>query len=156
MAFSGLDIAIAIKERRSPLPLPPWVEHMRVHEENPIQTVELGRITTLWTPGKQFTVPDGYVQGGLLTAIADGNQGLAITTTLDAWEAWVTLDLHTRFMRPIKAGSRVGIESRVLSKTKTSAVAESRFTLEGDRLAAIVTGGWRKTDTRGVVPVIEG
>lgn len=150
MAFSGLDLALAIKERRSPLPLPPWIEHMRVHEENLIQTVERGRITTLWTPGKQFTVPDGYVQGGLIGALADGNQGLAIITTMEMIEAWITLDLHTRFVRPIKAGQQVGIESRVLSKTKTSAIAESRFTFEGDKLAAIVTGGWRKSETRQV------
>ena len=151
MAFSGLEFANAIKERRFPAPLPPWVEHMRVHEENLVETVEVGRIVSVWTPGKHFTVPDGYVQGGLVCALADGGQALAITTTLDAFEPWVTVDLHTRFVRPIKAGERVEIESRVLSRTKTTAIVESTFTIAGGKLAVRVTGGWRKSETRGVV-----
>ncbi len=150
MTISGLDFANAIKERRFPSAPAPWAEHMRVLEENLVEVVESGRIVTAWTPGKQFTVSDGYVQGGLICALADGGQALAITTTLDALEPWVTMDLHTRFVRPIKAGERVEIESRVLSKTRTTAIVESTFMLPGDKLAARVTGGWRKSETRGV------
>jgi acyl-coenzyme A thioesterase PaaI-like protein len=148
MAFSGLDLANAIKAGNSPFPPPPWVEHMRVIDENPIQVVEPGRIVTHWTPGKHFTVADGYVQGGLLSAMADGGQFLALVSTLETFEPWVTMDLHTRFVRPIKAGERIEIENRVLNRTKTSAVVESTFTLDGGKLAAKITGGWRKSDTR--------
>jgi len=151
MAFSGLDLANAIKARKNPLPLPPWVEHMRVHEENLVHTVEPGRIGSTWMPGKQFSLPDGYVQGGLLTALADGGQWLTIATTLDALEAWVTLDLHIRFVRPIKAGEQVEIESRVLNRSKTSAILETTFTRADGKLAAKVTGGWSKSETRNVV-----
>ncbi|MBY0563277.1 MAG: PaaI family thioesterase [Hyphomonadaceae bacterium] len=156
MSFSGLDLALAIKERRFLAPLPPWVEHMRVHEENLVEQVEVGRIVSRWTPGRQFTVPDGYVQGGLICAVADGGQGLAVTTTLETFEAWVTLDLHIRFVRPIKAGQTVTLDSRVLSKTKNTAIAETTVMLEGDRLAAVVTGGWRKSETRAVLPRDDG
>lgn len=152
MTLSGLDFALAIKARRFLAPLPPWVEHMRVHEENLVEVVEVGRIVSRWTPGKQFTVPDGYVQGGLICALADGGQGLAITTTLETFEPWVTLDLHIRFVRPIKAGQTVTLDSRVLSKTKMTAISETTVALvEGEKLAAIVTGGWRKSETRAVL-----
>lgn len=150
MAFSGLDLANAIKARRFPGPLAPWVEHMHVHEENLMQIVEAGRIVTHWTPGKHFTVQDGYVQGGLIAALADGGQWLCIATTLEAVEPWVTLDLHTRFVRPIKGGERVEIEHRVLNRTKTSAIVDTTFTLANGKLAAKATGGWRKSETRAV------
>lgn len=150
MAFSGLDLAHAIKARKNPFPLPPWVEHMRVHEENLVHTVEAGRIGSTWTPGKQFSLPDGYVQGGLLTALADGGQWLAIATTLEALEPWVTLDLHIRFVRPIKAGESVEIESRVMNRSRTSAFVETTFTRADGKLAAKVTGGWTKSETRTV------
>jgi acyl-coenzyme A thioesterase PaaI-like protein len=148
MAFSGLDLANAIKAGKSPFAPAPWIEHMRVIEENPIQIVEPGRIVTHWTPGQQFTVADGYVQGGLLSAMADGGQFMTIVTTLETVEAWVTTDLHTRFVRPIKAGERVEIESRLLSKTKTAAIVETTFTLLDGKLAAKITGGWRRSETR--------
>jgi len=148
MTFSGLDLANAIKAGRSPSPPPPWVEHMRVHIENPIQSVEVGRIVTAWTPGPQFSLGDGYVQGGLLAAMADGGQWLAIATTQDAIEPWVTLDLHTRFVRRIKAGESVEIEHRVVNRSKTSAIVETTFTLADGKLAAKVTGGWRKPEMR--------
>ncbi len=151
MSLSGLEFARAIAERRFVLPLPPWVEHMRVHEENLVHTFEVGRIVSTWTPGKHFTVTDGYVQGGLLAALADGGQFTAIMTTLDALEPWVTLDLHVRFARPIKAGQSVAIESRVLNRTETSAMAQTTFTLPEEKLAAVVTGGWRKSEARNMV-----
>ncbi|MGE0594810.1 MAG: PaaI family thioesterase [Hyphomonadaceae bacterium] len=147
--MTGFELAMAIKERRLGAP-PPWVEHMRVLEENPIQVLEVGRVVTAWRPGPQFTVRDGYVQGGLLAALADGGQYLALLSTLETPESWVTIDLHTRFVRPIKQHEAVTIESRVLSRTATSAIVETTFTLAGERLAAKVTGGWRASPTRPV------
>jgi hypothetical protein len=59
MALTGLQIAEAIKNGNFVAPLPPWVTHMRVHEENPIEIVEVGRVVSRWTPGPQFTLSDG-------------------------------------------------------------------------------------------------
>jgi uncharacterized protein (TIGR00369 family) len=150
MNLSGLEFVQAIAERRFPAPLPPWVEHMRVHEENLVHTVEVGRIVSTWTPGKQFSLPDGYVQGGLLAALADGGQFTAIATTLEALEPWVTLDLHVRFVRPIKAGETVELDSRVMNRARNSAFVETTFTRADGKLAAKVTGGWAKSETRNV------
>jgi uncharacterized protein (TIGR00369 family) len=150
MIATGLDFARAIQERRPDMPRPPWGEHMRVHEENIIDIVEFGRVLSRWTPGKHFTVPDGYVQGGLIASVADAGQGLAIMTTHDTPEAWVTIDVHIRFVRPIKLGETVTIESLVLTKTKNTAIIETTVSLPNDRMVARITGGWRRSETRGL------
>ena len=153
MAFTGLDLVKAIASGSTGMAPPPWVEHFRIREENPIESVETGRLVSIWTPGDQNTVMDGYVQGGIVTAIADGAQTLALISTQDELEAWVTLDFHTRFVRPIKAGARVEIDTIVLNKSKTSALIESTFMLPEGKLAAKVTGGWRHAaGRRGLEP----
>ncbi|MFT3726431.1 MAG: PaaI family thioesterase [Terricaulis sp.] len=148
MALTGLQIVEAFKNAQFSRPLPPWIEHMRVHEENILAIAEVGRVVSVWTPGPQFTLPDGYVQGGLICALADGGQALAITTTLEAYAPWVTMDLQARYARPFKSGERITIESRVLNIGKTSAIVETTFMLASGKLAVKVTGGWRKSDTR--------
>jgi acyl-coenzyme A thioesterase PaaI-like protein len=135
--FDGLAFVRAIQEGRAVVGAPPWAVALKVMDDNVIQT-----------PGEQFTVLDGYVQGGLIGAMADGAQSLALMSTQTAFETWVTLDLHTRFARPIKAGTAIRIETVVLNKSRTGAVAESTFTFLADgKLAAKATGGWRKAET---------
>jgi uncharacterized protein (TIGR00369 family) len=146
MTFSGLDFAKALQAGKPLGAPPPWVTHMRVIEENPIESVEEGRIVTNWTPGPHFTMQDGFVQGGLIGAMADGGQGLAVISTHKEFEVWVTVDLHIRFVRPIMGGTTVRLEHQVISKTKTTALAETTFTLPEGKLAAKVTGSWRKLD----------
>jgi uncharacterized protein (TIGR00369 family) len=155
MALTGLQIVEAIKSGKFLAPMPPWAVHMRVAEENPVEIVEVGRVVSRWTPGPQFTLPDGYVQGGLICALADGGQALAITTTLETFDPWVTLDLHARYARPFKTGESVTIENRVLNIGKTSAIVESTFSLANGKLAVKVTGGWRKSETRAASKVQE-
>lgn len=156
MEHTGLQIAQAIKAGKFISTLPPWVEHMKVHEENLVEVVEVGRVCSVWTPGKQFTVPDGYVQGGLITAMADGSQGLAVMTTHETIEAWVTRDLHIRFARPIKAGTRVDIESKVIERTAANAIVETTLRLPENKLAAKVTGSWQKTNSRQPFQAADG
>jgi acyl-coenzyme A thioesterase PaaI-like protein len=144
-AFDGLAYVKAIQGMRSTNAPAPWAVHMKVLEENLIQSAEPGRLVTSWTPGAHFTVNDGYVQGGLLSAMADGGQFVTLMTMFTEFEVWVTMDLHTRFVRPIKGGGPVRIEHVVLNKSKTNAVVETTFSVD-DKLAAKVTGGWRKIE----------
>jgi uncharacterized protein (TIGR00369 family) len=147
-SFDGLAFVRAIQEGRGVAGAPPWAVALKVMDDNVIKSVETGRIVTTWTPGEQFTVLDGYVQGGLIGAMADGVQSLALMSTQTEFETWVTLDLHTRFARPIKAGTAIRVETVVLNKSRTGAVVESTFTFAADgRLAAKATGGWRKAET---------
>ena len=148
MSVSGLEIVRAIQSQKFISEPPPWVEHMSVNEENIIQMVENGRITSVWTPGIQFSVPDGYVQGGLCSAIADGSQALALLTTQPQLEVWVTQDLHTYFLRPLRIGLAVNIESIVLNKSATSALVETTFSTSEDKLAIKVIGTWKSAEGR--------
>lgn len=149
MALSGLEMVKAVQAGRPLGPAAPWVEHMRLADEYLIETVEPGRIGGVWTPGAHWTAPDGYVIGGTIGAVADIALGLAVfSTEPEVLDAWWTLDLNTRFVRPIRAGDRVRIDSCVIAKTKNSAIAEATFTLAEDRLAAKVAAGFRPAGQR--------
>ena len=63
---------------------------------------------------------------------------------LDAHEVWPTLDFHIRFIRPARNDDVVRVESRVVSRTKMSAVVETTFENSERKLLARVTGGWAK------------
>jgi uncharacterized protein (TIGR00369 family) len=125
---------------------------MRLDQDSLIESVEPGHLVSSWRPKQHFTVLDGYLMGGVIPAVADNHQSLTMFSSHDALEQWVTMDLHTRFLRPIRGGDEIVIESRVITKGKTSAVIETTFMLPGGRLAAIVTGGWRKVEGGRGVP----
>jgi len=148
MAHWGMDFVTAIKERRSPYPPPAWMAHLGIAEGDAysIESAEPSRVVSNWTPAEHFTVPDGFVLGGLITAVADGAHMLALVTLSETPQNWVTTDFHTRFIRAIRAGEAVRIEAEVINRGRSSALVESRFTLAGDKLAAIVTSAWRAVD----------
>jgi uncharacterized protein (TIGR00369 family) len=93
-----------------------------------------------WTVEKHFTLPDGIVQGGLLCTIADQSQTFALFSMLDAHEVWPTLDLHIRFIRPVRNDDVVRVESNVVSRTKVTAVVETTFENSERKLLARATG----------------
>ena len=125
-------------------PPPPFAAHLNLRQSVRIEDFEEGRVVLNWTVEKHFTLPDGIVQGGLLCAIADMSQTFALFSMLDAHEVWPTLDFHIRFIRPARNDDVVRVESRVVSRTKMSAVVETTFENSERKLLAGVTGGWAK------------
>jgi uncharacterized protein (TIGR00369 family) len=125
---------------------------LRFDSDMAIDSVAAGHLVSTWRPQEHFTVIDGYLLGGVIAAVADNHQSLTMFSSHEALEHWVTLDLHTRFLRPIRGGDAVTVESRVVSKGKTSAMVETTFTLAGDKLAAKVAGGWRKVESGPRLP----
>jgi len=148
----GVKVVTDIREGRSAWPTPEFVKTMRLDQDVVIETVAPGRLISTWRPQQHFTVLDGYLMGGVIPAVADNHQSLTMFSSLEAHEQWVTMDLHTRFLRPIRGGDVVRIESLIVSRGKTAAVIETTFTLPGDKLAAKVTGGWRKVESGRGVP----
>jgi uncharacterized protein (TIGR00369 family) len=143
-----MDFVTAIKERRSPYPPPAWMAHLGIGGTDAyvIESAEPGRVISIWTPAEHFTVPDGFVLGGLVTAVADGAHMLALVSLSETPQNWVTTDFHTRFIRAIRAGEAVRIDTEVINRGRSSAIVEGRFSLAGDKLAAIVTSAWRAVD----------
>jgi uncharacterized protein (TIGR00369 family) len=144
MAKWGLDFLKAMRDGTLSTPPPPFAAHLNLRQSVRIEGFEEGRVVLNWTVEKHFTLPDGIVQGGLLCAIADMSQTFALFSMLDAHEVWPTLDFHIRFIRPARNDDVVRVESRVVSRTKMSAVVETTFENSERKLLARVTGGWAK------------
>jgi uncharacterized protein (TIGR00369 family) len=140
----GIDLVNSIREEK--VPAPPFAAHLKLRQDVRFEEIEERRVVQTWTVAPHFTLPDGIVQGGLLGAIADMSQTMAIFSTLDAFETWPTLDFHIRFVRPIRQGEAVRIESKVVNKSRNGAVAETTFTSAEGKLLARVTGGWTRAE----------
>ena len=144
MAKWGMDFVQSVRDGK--IPPPPFAAHLKIREGVRFEEIEEGRVVQTWTVAPHFTLPDGIIQGGLLCAVADMSQTMAIMTTHDAFETWPTLDFHVRFVRPIKVAEAVRIESKVVNKSRNNAVIETTFTSADGKLLASVTGGWTKAD----------
>jgi acyl-coenzyme A thioesterase PaaI-like protein len=118
MANWGVDLVNSLRNKTAKAPLPPFIIHLKLDEGMLIDEVEHGRVVQNWTPGPHFAMPDGFVQGGLFGTIADISQGVAMLTTQDQFENWATLDFHIRFMRLVRVGEVVRIESTVVKEQK--------------------------------------
>jgi uncharacterized protein (TIGR00369 family) len=144
MAKWGIDLVTSISQEK--VPAPPFAAHLQLRKGVRFEAIEEGRVVQTWTVAPHFTLPDGIIQGGLLGAVADMSQTMAIFTTLEAPETWPTLDFHFRFVRPIKVGDVVRIESKVLNKSRNNAVIETTFASADGKLLASVTGGWTRAE----------
>ncbi|WP_149360314.1 PaaI family thioesterase [Lolliginicoccus suaedae] len=66
---------------------------------------EHGTTTISLVPAEYHYNAVGTVHGGILTAILDSAMGFAISTTLPEKTGYTTLDLNTRFLRPVSIGT---------------------------------------------------
>ena len=149
----GMDFVTSIRDGK--VPAPPFAAHLKLREGVRFEEIEEGRIVQTWTVAPHFTLPDGIIQGGLLCTVADMSQTFAIFTTLEAFETWPTLDFHVRFIRPIKVGEAVRVESKVVNKSKNGAVVETTFASAEGKLLGCVTGGWMKAERqRDLLPPV--
>jgi uncharacterized protein (TIGR00369 family) len=144
MSKWGLDFLQPMRDGTLASQPPPFAAHLNLRQSVRIEDFEEGRVLLSWTVEKHFTLPDGVVQGGLLCAIADMSQTFALFSMLEAHEVWPTLDLHIRFIRPISTGDVVRVESKVVNRSKMSAVVETAFESSERKLLARVSGGWAK------------
>lgn len=149
----GLDFVRAIQERRPGLNPPPWIVKTDTLAHLTLSSFAEGRSTHLWRAHDAFSMQDGFVQGGFALAIADASQSVCIITTHRTFEIWVTVDFHIRYVRPIRVGTLVRVESVLVEKTRTRAVVESTLAIEEDgKLAARVSGAWTKLERMRDLP----
>ena len=144
MAKWGMDFVNSVRNEK--VPPPPFAVHLQLRQGMRFEEIQDGHVIQTWTVAPHFTLPDGIIQGGTLNVVADVSQTMALFTTLDAFETWATLDFHTRFVRLIRAADIVSVESKVMSKSKNSAVVETTFASADGKLLARVTGGWMKAE----------
>ena len=97
-----------------------------------------GEVVMALVAGEPHENPMGYLQGGIICALADGAMGFAYATTLAEGESFTTVELKTNFLRPFRHG-RLVATGRVLSRGRTLGLTESHVRDEEGRLVAHAT-----------------
>ena len=103
-----------------------------------VSHVEAGECVLEFDASERHHQPNGVVQGGVLTAVADAAMGMAGMTTQEVGWANTTIELKINFIRPVISG-RVRAEGRVVRAGRTVIFTEATvFNAEG-KVAARAT-----------------
>jgi uncharacterized protein (TIGR00369 family) len=128
---SGLDMLRALG--RGELPTPPIMETLGITGLE----AEEGRITVVITPQEYHYNPLGTVHGGVMATLLDTATGCTVHSTLPAGVGYTSLDLTTKFLRPVTVDSgELRCVGTVLNRGRTTALAEARLHDATGRLLA--------------------
>jgi uncharacterized protein (TIGR00369 family) len=103
-----------------------------------VTTVEAGHVVLEFEASEKHHQPNGVVQGGVLTAIADAAMGMAGMTVQEVGWANTTIELKINFIRPVIRGV-VKAEGKVVQAGRTVLFLEASVTNEEGKLAALAT-----------------
>lgn len=105
---------------------------------------EHGQASVRAVPNEGFLNLHGTVHGGWAATILDTVLGCAVVTTLEPGQGTATVELSTRYIRPIfPANGPVVATATVLNRGRRLVVAEGRILSEKDgKLLAQATGTW--------------
>src|SRR6185369_1497186 len=119
------------------LPAPPIMATLDIE---PLEVLGEGTVQVYLTSQEFHYNPLGSMHGGVISALLDTAAGCAVHSTLAPGFGYTSLDLHTRFLRPITVASgRLRCEGIVVNRTRQTALSESRLYDEGGRLVAHAT-----------------
>ena len=105
-----------------------------------LEEVEHGRAVFSFQPGEEHYNPIGSVHGGVYATLLDSAAGCAVHSTLPRGMAYTSLDLSTRFLRPLTVDTgKVRAIGTVLSQGRRTALAEAGLYDEEDRLLGHAT-----------------
>jgi uncharacterized protein (TIGR00369 family) len=103
-------------------------------------SVEPGRAVFDVVPAEYHYNPIGSVHGGVYATLCDSACGCAVHSMLPAGAYYTSMDLATRFIRPVTTGSgRLLCEGTVTHLGSRTALAEARLTGADGRLYAHAT-----------------
>jgi uncharacterized protein (TIGR00369 family) len=101
---------------------------------------ERGKVTVEMRAQEFHYNPLGSVHGGMLATMLDTAAGCAVHSTLAVGEGYTSLDLTTKFLRPVTLESGLlTCVGRVISRGRRTALAEAHLTDEAGRLVAHAT-----------------
>jgi uncharacterized protein (TIGR00369 family) len=99
-----------------------------------------GKVTVTLVAAEHHLNPLGSMHGGVICTLLDTVCGCAVHTTLDAGTGYTSLDLSTRFLRPVTASTGlIRCEGEVIARGDRTATAEARLVDANDRLLAHAT-----------------
>jgi uncharacterized protein (TIGR00369 family) len=116
------------------LPRPPLMQTLDIAG---IEIPEPGSsVVTMQVAGFHYNAL-GTVHGGVIAALLDTAAGAAVHSTLPAGWGFTSLDLNTKFLRPVTLESgMVRCEGAVINSARSTALAEARLYDERRRLLA--------------------
>lgn len=131
LGLSGLELMQAFLKRGGPIPP---IGHLM----GMIPTVmEEGRSVFEMPSSPWFLSPPGYIQGGVLTALADGPLGCAVHTALPPATPYTTSEISMTFIRPVTEDSgTLTAEGRVIHVGRSMALSEVSVSDASSRLVA--------------------
>jgi uncharacterized protein (TIGR00369 family) len=131
---SGLEFLLAMA--RGELPPPPIMMTLSVDRIEPSE----GRVIVVATPNEFHYNPLGTVHGGVIATLLDTAAGCAVHTTLPAGFGYTSIDLTTKFLRPVTVDSgELRCEGTVVHRGRTTALSEARLFDARGRLVAQAT-----------------
>ena len=103
--------------------------------------VEKGRVVLLGTPTEQSYNIMGTVHGGWTAAILDSALALSTLSSIEADQAFTTVDIRINYLRPLTADSgEVRAEGRVIQGGRKLAYCEAKLTDAAGKLICHGTG----------------
>jgi len=120
--MKGIDYMRALAAGE--LPPPPIAVLLNM---GPVE-IEPGHAVFEGTPGEEHYNPIGVVHGGYAATLLDSALGCAVHTTLDVGEAYTTLSLEVKMVRPVTADvALVRAEAEVLYRGRRQATAQAKL-----------------------------
>ena len=93
-----------------------------------LETVERGRVVFAMVPEEKLYNMIGSVHGGIITTLMDNALGSAVQSVLPAGRVATTMDLHTRFHRPVTAATgKVFADAHVVHAGRRTATSEAHL-----------------------------
>ncbi len=93
-----------------------------------LESVERGHVVFAMTPHEDLYNLIGSVHGGIITTLMDNALGCAVQSLLPAGQVATTMDLHTRFHRPVTAAvGKVFADARVVHAGRRTATSEAHL-----------------------------
>lgn len=129
--MSGLDYMQAMVAGE--VPPPPIAKTMDFE----LGEIREGHASLAVVPQEWHYNPIGMVHGGVAATLLDTVLGVSIHTTLDAGQAYSTVDLHLQYLRPVTIDTgRVTAAADVVHRGRRIATAEGKLTDERGRILA--------------------
>jgi uncharacterized protein (TIGR00369 family) len=101
---------------------------------------EVGTATFRLVPQEFHYNPLGTVHGGVIATLLDSAAGCAVHSVLGAGEGYTSLDLTTKYLRPVTtATGEVTATGTVLSRGSRTALAQAQLTDARGRVLAHAT-----------------
>ena len=124
----------------------PFMKTATLGDTLTLEQADEGYLLLTWDALAPLDSYDGIVQGGMLAVIADVAQGHTFSTTLDKPAGFSTVDLTTKYLRPVPSGMRYSIESRVIDRARRSAIIETYIRRQDGKVTTHFIGSWRMAD----------